>query len=376
MDTHFASPEKSSNKNLNLEIELVNKSPVMSGLLHSVSGLLAVLNEHRQIIALNDSFLRTLGIENPEDALGLRHGQAIHCIHAEEEPAGCGTTTFCSTCGAAVAIVSSLKDEAAVERLCAIKARRNGKLVDIALLVRSQPVVVEGSRILLLLVHDVTVEQRRAALERTFFHDINNLLNCLVQSCELLAEEQPSELSDVNCEIIKRMQGEVAIQRYLTSMEPGKYRATWHRCNAGSLLEQTQRFFSNHPSAKGKHIQFEHPTRELLLNTDTSATFRVVCNMVINALEASETGESVKIWIEPSQSEITFCVWNRAEIPEKIRKRLFQRNFSTKAEAGRGIGTFSMKLLGEDVLGGKVEFSSSEEDGTVFRFSHPIDPKT
>ncbi len=287
----------------------------MSGLLHSVSGLLAVLNEHRQIIALNDSFLRSLGIENPEDALGLRHGQAMQCAHAEEEPAGCGTTKFCSTCGAAIAIVSSMKGEVVIERLCAISARRNGKLVDIALVVRSQPAVEEVKKILLVLVHDVTVEQRRAALERAFFHDINNLLSCLMQSSEIVAQEQPGELADMNGEIIKWMQGEVAIQRYLTSMEPGRYRATWQIYNAGKLLEETLQFFSNHPSAKDKHINYEPPTRELLLNTDTSATFRVVCNMVINALEASETGESVKIWIDPTEKEITFCVWNRSEIP-------------------------------------------------------------
>ncbi len=55
-----------------------------------------------------------------------------------------------------------------------------------------------------------------------------------------------------------------------------------------------------------------------------------------------------------------------------MARRIFQRNFSTKAEAGRGIGTFSMKLLGEEVLGGKVSFTSTENDGTVFVLSHPL----
>ncbi|MCG8333275.1 MAG: ATP-binding protein, partial [Proteobacteria bacterium] len=33
---------------------------------------------------------------------------------------------------------------------------------------------------------------------------------------------------------------------------------------------------------------------------------------------------------------------------------------------GRGLGTYSMKLLGEEFLGGKVAFSSTEEKGTEF----------
>ncbi|MDR3555950.1 MAG: ATP-binding protein [Syntrophobacteraceae bacterium] len=43
-----------------------------------------------------------------------------------------------------------------------------------------------------------------------------------------------------------------------------------------------------------------------------------------------------------------------------------------KSGPGRGLGAYSMKLFGEDILGGKVGFTSSEVDGTVFRFSLDI----
>jgi sensor histidine kinase regulating citrate/malate metabolism len=45
--------------------------------------------------------------------------------------------------------------------------------------------------------------------------------------------------------------------------------------------------------------------------------------------------------------------------------QLFQRSFSTKGN-GRGIGTYSIKLLTENYLKGKVSFFSNEEEGTVF----------
>jgi signal transduction histidine kinase len=89
------------------------------------------------------------------------------------------------------------------------------------------------------------------------------------------------------------------------------------------------------------------------------------------ALEAAEEGEAVKVWVEIDGGPVTFCVWNRAVIPAAIRLRLFQRNFSTKAQSGRGIGTYSMKLFGEEVLGGRVGFTSSRGEGTTFRFVHP-----
>ncbi len=65
-------------------------------------------------------------------------------------------------------------------------------------------------------------------------------------------------------------------------------------------------------------------------------------------------------------------VWNRQEIPPLAAKRIFQRNFSTKAEYGRGIGTYSMKIIGEQILSGNVSFCSSAAEGTTFFLSLPL----
>jgi len=70
MKTFYALSERTDTKTLQTEIDIVSHNPVMSGLLHSISGLLAVLDEYRQIIALNDSFLKTFGIDDPAKALG------------------------------------------------------------------------------------------------------------------------------------------------------------------------------------------------------------------------------------------------------------------------------------------------------------------
>ena len=98
--------------------------------------------------------------------------------------------------------------------------------------------------------------------------------------------------------------------------------------------------------------------------------------MILNALEATPTGGRVKMWIDTENDHLVFKVWNDGVIPADIARRIFQRNFSTKAQAGRGIGTYSMKLLGEEVLGGEVSFTSDESHGTIFRLAHPIGEHT
>jgi signal transduction histidine kinase len=344
----------------------------MSGLLHSVSGLLAVIDENRQIVALNDSFLQALGIEEPADALGLRPGEALRCIHAADGTGGCGTTRFCSTCGAAIAIVASLGRDKPVERFCALSAKRKGKLVDIALLVRSQPIVVDQRRFLMLFLQDVTKEQQMAALERTFFHDVNNMLFMLVGASEVLVEGDASKLAEAIHRASVRLHREVEIQRYLSQSESVDYHPQWKEFTSKQAVGELRSFFANHPKAHNKQIDFPETYPLVSFNTDSSLLLRVLCNMTTNALEATPENGFITVRLEQEEELLSFLVWNAQEIPERVAARIFQRNFSTKDGAGRGIGTYSMKLFGEKLLGGQVSFTTSKEDGTVFRFSFPV----
>ena len=190
MNTYFASPERSGGLDLQKEILTISENPVISGLLNTAAGVLAVLNENRQILSVNDDFLTLLGFEDSEKTLGLRPGEVLECKYANLEEGGCGTTRYCSTCGAALAIVAALNKEKPEKRICALQADKGGRILDIALLVRANYIMVEGVRFVLLFLQDITVQQQRAALERTFFHDIRNILSGLQGACEILAITQ------------------------------------------------------------------------------------------------------------------------------------------------------------------------------------------
>jgi len=372
METYFASPEKTNGEGLATEIKTVSENPLISGLLRAVNGLLAVLDENRQIIALNDTFLKLLDIDDPDEALGLRPGEALQCVHAEDDPAGCGTTEYCSTCGAAIAIVSSLGKNIPFERTCALSANRGGRLVDIVLLVRSQPIRIENKKFILLFLQDITRQEQRAALERTFYHDINNMLNMLVQASELLLEDAPSDLATTIHQAAFRLLKEVAIQRSLSENTLSTYQPVWDEFKIKQIFKELQSFFTTHPVAEGKKIEFANAHLMVSIKTDLSLIMRVLSNMIINALEATEKNAVVKVWAEHKNSFLSINIWNEKSIPSEIANRIFQRNFSTKAQAGRGIGTYSMKLFGEKILGGNVAFTSSEKSGTVFTFTQHL----
>jgi signal transduction histidine kinase len=122
----------------------------------------------------------------------------------------------------------------------------------------------------------------------------------------------------------------------------------------------------------GKTLEVTNDCSAPPLNTDIGILVRVITNMVKNALEAIARGGTVKLWAEDDESGCAFRVWNEGVIPDQIARQIFKRSFSTKQGRGRGLGTYSMKLLGEQHLGGKVSFTTSETEGTIFSITLPL----
>ena len=92
----------------------------------------------------------------------------------------------------------------------------------------------------------------------------------------------------------------------------------------------------------------------------------------MNAAEASRDGDTVKTNCGKDKSSVFFSVNNPGVMPDDVRIRVFDRFFSTKDE-NRGLGTYSMKLLGEGYLDGKVWFETDSDSGTTFYISIPTD---
>ncbi|MEW6217994.1 MAG: HAMP domain-containing sensor histidine kinase [Thermodesulfobacteriota bacterium] len=381
MDTCFAPPERATDQQLAADIAFISGSPLMTTLLGCASGLLAVLNQERQILAVNDALLATLGLPDASQALGLRPGEAVPCIHAYEPPAGCGTTPFCPSCGAVIAIMAALETSCPQERLCAMTARRNRQEIELCFRVRAAPVEVDGRRFLLFFLQDVTDEQWRAALERSFFHDLGNTLNALFAGAQLLqvAAANPSgdrqQLLGLVSQIDRlatRLSQEVAVQRALsrTSATEPPVRPAPAEVPLAELLLELAADFRKHPAAAGKQLLASLPPA-VTIRTDPTLLRRILANMIVNALEASFPGQEVRLSCLVADGEAELSVWSQEPIPEPIQRRIFQRHFSTKPGAGRGLGTYAMKLLGERVLGGRVWFVSSPETGTRFAIALP-----
>jgi len=374
MKTFFASAERLDGSLLEKEVGFVNDNPILTGLLHSVSGLLAVLNRQRQILALNESLLTALGVGDAHGVMGLRLGEAIHCVHSSEMPGGCGTSEHCSSCGAVIAMVSSLESNRPVERTCAVTVNSHAKKRDLYFRVRSVPVSYDDSRLLLLFIQDITYEQNLAVLERIFHHDLNGILHGLLMSSGLLSAKAGPDTRDLAGMVHKfasRLSTLVKMQQLLQK-DVHDYHPTVGSFSVSQVMEELREIQASHPASKGKLLTLNAENPDLMVGTDFFLLVRILNNMVTNAMEASDAGDEVRVAISSLGGKILFSVWNRHCIPPEVAMRIFQRNFSTKPERGRGLGTYSMKLFGEEILGGSVDFQTSEAEGTVFRLALPM----
>ncbi|MBU0993940.1 MAG: HAMP domain-containing histidine kinase [Proteobacteria bacterium] len=373
METHFASPERASYDDLEKDILHISHNPVIDSLLNAVSGLVAILNAHRQIISLNIEFLSLMGIENPESVLGLRPGEYVNCVHAHDMPGGCGTSEFCATCGAAISIVSSLETDTPVERKCVLTILKNEKTEELFLNVRACPIYIDQKRFLLLFLNDISKEQQSANIERLFFHDINNIVYAIQGRAELLSfDKQEDKLSNDIFKLSRRLAREIDIQRCLFQNKLGSYTPDRREISVKNLMEEMKDIFNNHPSAKQRGLELPEFDSDIAVHTDYSLLTRILINMLANAFEASEKGSLIKLKVDKDDKSITFSVTNPSFIPATVARRIFQRNFSTKSSVGRGLGTYAMKFFGEEILGGKVDFSSSPDHGTRFWISLPL----
>lgn len=356
------------------QVDFVGNNAIINGMLASFGGLMVVLNESRQVVAVNDRFLQLLGADAPARMLGLWPGEVMHCTHVADSHGGCGSAKFCETCGAAAVIATALATDAPAERKCILTAARGDRTVDVCLHVRGVTINLDGQRFVLVFMQDITEQELNRALQRAFFHDIRNSVMGLGSTVELLAcqgGEVSQSLLDKICRLTGNLVREVKIQSSLAVDSFSDMDVRPALLTVRQLVAELNDTFSCHPAGKGKSLRVEVSKPESAFVSDPSLVLRVLGNMIINAFEASGSGGEILLRVEESADTVLFRVWNSGCIPEKIGVRIFQHFYSTKEGAGRGLGTYSMKVFGEKILGGTVCFTSSPEEGTWFSFALP-----
>ena len=373
MKTYFATPKRSSGEMIQEGYASVKKTAFVCQVMDAMPCLSVILDKNRQIIYANKALISLLGVDEMNKILGFRPGELVSCIHSCTMPGGCGTAEACAQCGAVNTIVKCMHTHEQETGECRITSKTGqSQLVSFEFKITCTPFVLGDDNFMIMTLTDISGEKRRQLLETTFLHDLSNQTNNLHGLVYMLQKldktAQIGKLTDILSTVSSKINDEIISYKQLISAENNALPVNKMEVNANDIVDMVVNSICFHEVASAKNIEKDIPETDLVLETDITLLQRILLNMLKNALEASAPGETVKIGYTVQNDGITFFVHNDCVIPNNIKTQIFQRSFSTKGE-GRGIGTYSMKLLGENYLKGKVGFESTPEAGTNFYIS-------
>lgn len=218
-------------------------------------------------------------------------------------------------------------------------------------------------------------EQRRSAIERIFFHDIINTAGSLSSLLDLLESSGVADDLQEDLSLAKNISDQLLSQledhRDLLAAESGGLKVAKTSIDSVEAVFFASRELGVHSVGSDKKVVFGDDCESIRLKTDGTLLHRILCNMLKNALEAEGAGAEVTIGCDACSGGVRFWVKNPSKMSDKAAGWVFRKCFSTKGE-GRGLGTYSIQLLGERYLKGKVGFETSEASGTRFWLWLPV----
>jgi PAS domain-containing protein len=164
MDKASYSPNASAN-----EIEL-------NAIFQNVPMLMLLLDSDRRIKAANHLAVQATG-RTAEEMQNMRGGEALRCIHALDDPQGCGCGPNCQTCIVRNTVLETFRTSTA---RCGVegelKCSRDSAEKKICLRLSAIPLIIKNSPRVLICIEDIS-RQKQADEERQSVIKLFKIIN-------------------------------------------------------------------------------------------------------------------------------------------------------------------------------------------------------
>jgi signal transduction histidine kinase len=364
---------RSTDEEIRAERKVIENAENIGVLLDNLPYITLILDKNRQIIYGNDKLQDVIKGFDLKAFIGMRPGEALCCVHAEENNYGCGCSGHCRFCGAGQTILKCLKQKQPCTSEAVVTVQNNNHETIMDLRVTCTPLSVGEVHFVLMSLVDICAEKHKERLERVFFHDIINTAGGLLGLLSVMDKSKTDfdNYADMFKKSIETLIDEVKTQKDLNNAEAGILEPQFTTINCCEFIDSIVTIMSLYPSiSKHRKIIKSPCSEQIAFSSDAILARRVIMNMLKNALEATPKGKSVELGCFSNENNVVFTVKNDGVMKEEVQNNIFQRSFSTKS-TGRGIGTYSIKLFMENYLKGKVYFISDEYHGTIFYAEFP-----
>lgn len=351
------------------EYELVSSNTLAVSILNALPLATMLLNQERQIIFGNHALLNLLDVDDVIKLIGLKPGEILGCNNVKLGTDGCGTSDACKVCGAFKALNDCINSGSGSAE-CSL----NTSYGALNLAVKSEIIVIAGQEFILFSLQDISNEKKRLLLERIFYHDILNTAHNINGMTELLIsgefDDSKEQFLGMLMKSATKLIDEINAHRLITHENHSEQLGKPVLINSIELFNEMATEFNSFMMGDSDFI-LDKRSEDFVFNANSSLIKRVITNMIKNAFEAEGEYGKITFGIIPLQKNGAM-IWvnNPSYMDEEIQLQIFNRSFSTKS-ADRGLGTYSMKMLTEKYLKGKIYFTSKKETGTSFIIEVP-----
>lgn len=233
------------------------------------------------------------------------------------------------------------------------------------------------------IIHDITALKRAekitlqaeklaatGRLVRTLAHEVRNPLNNINLSAEQLLQDSTDPDQGIYLDIIRRNSHriEALISELLNSSRPSEM--ALGKNNLAELLEQAIEVATDRMNLKKVRLRRVFPETTLHIEADPDKLKIALLNIIINAVEAMETGgELIVCLLQDPQHHVIQITDNGCGISQEDLSRLFEPYFTSKRN-GMGLG-LAATLNIVQAHKGTIDVRSEVQKGTTFTLSFP-----
>ncbi len=363
-------------KSLSLSDSASEQLTLFCRFLYSLPYYALLLDENLKIVESNARYLSDIESITVAELFGKGPGDMLLCENALVN--GCGNSPNCRNCDINNAISECRRHNSAVSKVCKIISRTDNFIKAHEFMARCSPLFFADKRFFLLILVDITAESRKQSMEKIFFHDVLNMINGLsgiVQCMNAdMSKAEWNEYYSMLRNITSRLLETIVTQRDLVYAENKELKVSFRWVSVREIIDSVMAnsLFSTDDNAQ---ISVSIEDNDFMIHTDPVLLMRVLVNMLKNALEAKNNSPVITLGCSNTGNKVAFFVHNYAYISHSQAKNVFQPMWSTK-DHNRGLGTYSIRLIGEYYLKGKVYFDSFPDQGTTFTIELPVNINT
>ncbi len=222
------------------------------------------------------------------------------------------------------------------------------------------------------------LESLREDMEMITRHDLKAPLSGIVSMARVLLQNE--ELDTEQCEALSliestgvRMHTQINHSLDLFRMESGEYEFRPESVDLEKLVQRVADEFEVKSKSLEVSIEVGLRTKDgrpVTALAEEMLTYSLLANLLTNALEASSSGDVVRVELNRDHGRCLVSVSNSGVVPDHIQGTFFSKYVTSGKSGGTGMGTYSARLMTE-IQGGTITMASKSGHGTTIMVNLP-----